>query len=213
MAKKKEAAKAPEPKQPAEKVTPRLQERYYKEILPGLGEKLGRKNPHSLPKLEKIVVNMGVGQAITDKKFMEDAVAALTQLAGQKPIICKSRKSVANFKLREGMEIGCKVTLRGARMYEFLDRLISLALPRVRDFRGLNPNAFDGHGNYNLGLTEQLVFPELNPDKFTRPQGMNITLVMSTEKDADSRELLRGFGMPFKVEEAKPVKVAKAAAK
>ena len=211
MAKKKEAAKPTEPKQPAEKVTPRLQERYFKEILPGLAEKLGRKNVHSLPRLEKIVINMGVGQAITDKKFMEDAVAALAQIAGQKPLVCKSRKSVANFKLREGMEIGCKVTMRGTRMYEFLDRLISLALPRVRDFRGLNPNAFDGRDNYNLGLTEQLVFPELNPDKFTRPQGMNITLVISTTKDSDSRELLRGFGMPFKVEEAKAVKGAKAA--
>lgn len=215
MAKKTKETEKPSkegaPKQPAVKVTPRLQERYFKEILPGLSEKLGRKNVNSLPRLQKIVVNMGVGQAITDKKFMEDAVAALTQIAGQKPIVCKSRKSVANFKLREGMEIGCKVTLRGARMYEFLDRLISLALPRVRDFRGLNPNGFDGRGNYNLGLTEQLVFPELNPDKFTRPQGMNITLVISTPHDGDSRELLRGFGMPFKVEEAKPAKGAKPA--
>jgi large subunit ribosomal protein L5 len=200
-------AAAPQGKAP----TPRLQERYYKEILPGLKEKLGRKNILSLPRLEKIVINMGVGQAITDKKYMEDAVAALAQIAGQKPIVRKSRKAVANFKLREGMEIGCKVTLRGARMYEFLDRLISLALPRVRDFRGLNPNAFDGHGNYNLGLTEQLVFPELNPDKFTRPQGMNITLVISTDKDDDSRELLRGFGLPFKAEEAKKAPKAKAA--
>jgi large subunit ribosomal protein L5 len=193
---------APQTKAP----TPRLQERYWKEILPGLKEKLGRDNIHSLPRLEKIVVNMGVGQAVTDKKYMEDAVAALTQITGQKPIVCKARKSVAGFKLREGMEIGCKVTLRGARMYEFLDRLISLALPRVRDFRGLNPGAFDGHGNYNLGLTEQLVFPELNPDKFTRPQGMNITMVISTESDGDSRELLRGFGLPFKVEEPKGAK-------
>lgn len=212
MAKKaaKEAQKPAEPQQPAEKVTPRLQERYFKEILPSLGEKLGRKNVHSLPRMQKIVINMGVGQAITDKKYMEDAVAALTQIAGQKPVVCKARKSVANFKLREGMEIGCKVTLRGRRMYEFLDRLVSLALPRVRDFRGLNPNAFDGHGNYNLGLTEQLVFPELNPDKFTRPQGMNITLVISTDNNDDSRELLRGLGLPFKVEEAKGPK-AKAA--
>ncbi len=194
--------KAPYTKPP----TPRLQERYWKEILPGLKEKLGRQNVHSLPRLEKVVINMGVGQAVTDKKYMEDAVAALTQLSGQKPIVCKARKSVAGFKLREGMEIGCKVTLRGARMYEFLDRLISLALPRVRDFRGLNPGAFDGHGNYNLGLTEQLVFPELNPDKFTRPQGMNITLVISTDDDNDSRELLRGFGLPFKAEEPKGAK-------
>src|SRR5687768_14162329 len=192
-------AAAPQGKAP----TPRLQERYYKEILPGLREKLGRKNILSLPRLEKIVINMGVGQAITDKKYMEDAVAALAQIAGQKPIVRKSRKAVANFKLREGMEIGCKVTLRGARMYEFLDRLVSLALPRVRDFRGLNPNAFDGHGNYNLGLTEQLVFPELNPDKYTRPQGMNITLCISGSSNNDSLELLKGFGMPFKVDEVK----------
>jgi large subunit ribosomal protein L5 len=181
----------------------RLQERYEKQILPALAEKLGRSNKLSLPRMQKIVINMGVGAAIAEKKFMEEAVLALTQIAGQKPIVCKARKSVAGFKLREGMEIGCKVTLRGARMYEFLDRLISLALPRVRDFRGLNPNAFDGHGNYNLGLTEQLVFPELNPDKFTRPQGMNITLCISGNSNTDSLELLKGFGMPFKVEEGK----------
>src|SRR5262245_359122 len=168
-----------EPKKYEKPATPRLQDRYAKEIRPALAEKLGRKNINSLPKLKKIVVNMGVGTAIAEKKHMEEAVQALSQIAGQKPLICKARKSVANFKLREGMEIGCKVTLRGRRMYEFLDRLVSLALPRVRDFRGLDPLAFDGRGNYNLGLTEQLVFPELNPDKFTRPQGMNITLVCS----------------------------------
>lgn len=200
MAKKKAAEAAPAA--PAGKpAPPRLQVRYEKEILPALGEKLGRKNRHSLPKLEKIVVNMGVGSAITEKKHMEDAVAALTQITGQKPQIRTSRKAIANFRLREGMEIGCKVTIRGARMYEFLDRLISLALPRVRDFRGLNPKAFDGHGNYSLGLSEQLVFPELNPDKFTRPQGMNVTIVMSTNSNDESRELLRALGMPFKVEE------------
>jgi large subunit ribosomal protein L5 len=203
MAKKKEAAKTPaEGGKPAgPPPTPRLQERYRKELVSSLAKSLGRTNLHALPRLNKIVVNMGVGAAITEKKYMEEAVAALTQLAGQKPIVCKARKSVAGFKLREGMEIGCKVTLRGARMYEFLDRLISLALPRVRDFRGLNPKAFDGHGNYNLGLTEQLVFPELNPDKFTRPQGMNITLCISGNSNTDSLELLKGFGMPFKVEE------------
>ena len=141
---------------------------------------------------------MGVGKAIGEKKYMEEAVEALKQITGQKPLVTLSRKSIANFKLREGMAIGCKVTLRGKRMYEFLDRLISLALPRVRDFRGLDPNAFDGRGNYNLGLTEQLVFPELNPDKFTIPQGMNITLVTSTESDDEARELLRGFGMPLR---------------
>lgn len=197
--KKKDAAEA-ESSGPAP--TPRLWKRYQEEILPALVQKLGRKNPHALPRLQKIVVNMGVGSAITEKKHMEDAVAALAQLTGQKPLICRARKSIANFKLREGQEIGCKVTLRGARMYEFLDRLISLALPRVRDFRGLNPHAFDGNGNYNLGLSEQLVFPELNPDKFTRPQGMNITLGISGGSDDDSVELLRMLGMPFKSEAA-----------
>lgn len=182
---------------------PRLLDRYEKEVLPALAKKLGRKNRLSLPKLEKIVINMGVGTAISEKKHLEEALAALTQISGQKPAITRSRKSIANFRLRQGMEIGCKVTLRGVRMYEFLDRLISLALPRVRDFRGLDPNAFDGHGNYSLGLSEQLVFPELNPDKFTRPQGMNITFVISTDSNDESRELLRGLGMPFKAEETK----------
>lgn len=187
--------------QPIAMATPRLQERYEKEILPQLAEKLGRKNRLSLPKLEKIVVSMGVGSAITDKKHLEDAVSAMTEITGQKPMVCKARKSVAAFKLREGYPIGCKVTLRGARMYEFLDRLISLALPRVRDFRGLKSKAFDRNGNYSLGLGEQLVFPELNPDKYTRVQGMNIALCCSTDSDDEARELLRGFGMPFKTEE------------
>lgn len=181
--------------------TPRLQERYEKEILPKLAETLGRKNRLSLPKLEKIVVSMGVGSAITDKKHLEEAVSAMTEITGQKPMVCKARKSVAAFKLREGYPIGCKVTLRGARMYEFLDRLISLALPRVRDFRGLKATAFDRRGNYSLGLSEQLVFPELNPDKYVRPQGMNIALCCSTDSDDESRELLRGLGMPFQTEE------------
>jgi large subunit ribosomal protein L5 len=198
MAKKK-TEKAPATK--TEAVVPRLLERYQKEILPALANKLGRTNPHALPRLQKIVINMGVGSAVTEKKHIEDAVAALTQISGQKPLVTKSRMAVAGFKLRENMPIGCKVTLRGARMYEFLDRLISLALPRVRDFRGLNPNGFDGRGNYSLGLQEQLVFPELNPDKFLRPQGMNVTIVMSSNSNDDSRELLRAFGMPFKAEE------------
>lgn len=180
--------------------TPRLQERYEKEILPNLAKSLGRENRYSLPKLQKIVVSMGVGSAISDKKHMEDAVSALTDITGQKPLVCKARKSVASFRLREGSPIGCKVTLRGRRMYEFLDRLVSIALPRVRDFRGLNPNAFDGRGNYSLGLNEQLVFPELNPDKYTRPQGMNIAMCCSTDSDDESRELLAGFGVPFKNE-------------
>jgi large subunit ribosomal protein L5 len=183
-------------------MVPRLREKYEREILPQLSEKLGRTNRLSLPKLVKIVVNMGVGSAISDKKHLEEAVAALAEITGQKPLVTSARKSIANFRLREGMKIGCKVTLRGPRMYEFLDRLISLALPRVRDFRGLNPKGFDGHGNYSLGLSEQLVFPELNPDKYTRPQGMNITLCTSVSSDNEARELLRGLGMPFRREEA-----------
>lgn len=178
-------------------MTPRLQERYEKEIAPALAEKFGRKNRLSLPRLKKVVINMGVGSAVGEKKHMEEAVDAMKMLAGQKPIITLARKSIAGFRLREGMPIGCKVTLRGQRMFEFLDRLISVALPRVRDFRGLNPKAFDGHGNYSIGLTEQLVFPELNPDKYTHTQGMNVTLVTSTDSDDEARELLRGFGMPL----------------
>lgn len=180
---------------------PRLQDKYFQEIVPALLEQLGRKNRLSLPRLEKIVVNMGVGSAISDKKHLETAVDALTQITGQKPIITKARKSIAGFRLREGMAIGCKVTLRRARMYEFLDRLVALGLPRVRDFRGLNPNAFDGNGNYSLGLSEQLVFPELNPDKFTTPQGMNITIVTTVSSDDEARELLKQLGMPFRREE------------
>jgi len=177
---------------------PRLKERYENELLPALVESLGRANRFSLPRLERIVINMGVGSAIAEKKRLEEAVKALTQIAAQKPVVTKARKSVANFRLREGMPIGCKVTLRGNRMYEFLDRLISLALPRVRDFRGLSTTAFDGHGNYSLGLNEQLVFPELNPDKFSWPQGMNVTIVTTAKTDDESRELLRGFGLPFR---------------
>ena len=141
---------------------------------------------------------MGVGSAIQDKKYLEEALDVLTQITGQKPVVTKARRSIAGFRLREGMNIGCKVTLRGFRMYEFMDRLISIVLPRVRDFRGLNPNSFDTRGNYNLGLSEQLVFPELNPDKYTKTQGMNITFVTTAENDHDARELLRDFGMPFK---------------
>jgi large subunit ribosomal protein L5 len=209
MAKKTKPEKAPKEQLPAP--PPRLWERYQKEILPALAGKLGRANPHALPRLDKIVVNMGVGSAIAEKKHIEDATAALAEITGQKPLVTKSRQAIANFRLREDMAIGCKVTLRGPRMYEFLDRLISLALPRVRDFRGLNPKAFDGHGNYSLGLSEQLVFPELNPDKFLRTQGMNVTLVIVSSKgDDESRELLRGFGMPFRSEEASPSKAGAA---
>jgi large subunit ribosomal protein L5 len=177
---------------------PRLQERYEQQIVGQLAKAFGRTNRLSLPRLQKITVNMGVGSAVQDKKHLEEAAKALEQITGQKPVLTTARKSIAGFRLREGMQIGCKVTLRGARMYEFLDRLISIALPRVRDFRGLNPNAFDGHGNYSLGLSEQLVFPELNPDKFSRVQGMNITITISGGSDEESRELLRLLGMPFR---------------
>lgn len=182
-------------------MVPRLKEKYEKEILPYLREKLGRDNRLSLPRLQKVVVNMGVGSAITEKKHMEDSVAALTEITGQKPVVTNARKAIAGFRLREGMPIGCKVTLRGRRMYEFIDRLISLAIPRVRDFRGLSSKAFDHNGNYSMGLVEQVVFPELNPDKYTRVQGMNITFVTSTSSDDEARELLAQLGMPFKQED------------
>ncbi|MGI9496255.1 MAG: 50S ribosomal protein L5 [Mariniblastus sp.] len=176
----------------------RLREQYKETILPELKTKFGRENILSLPRMEKIVINMGVGSATQDKKELADANAAMTLIAGQKPVITKARKSIANFRLREGQAIGCKVTLRGDRMFEFMDRLFSLALPRVRDFRGISEKAFDGRGNYSLGLNEYGVFPELNPDKFTRKQGMNIVFVTSTQSDEEGRELLRMFGMPFK---------------
>ena len=177
---------------------PRLLEKYNKTIVSSLKEKLKKTNIHTVPKLEKIVVKMGVGRARQDQKYLEEALDVLTQITGQKPVITSARRSIAGFRLREGMQIGAKVTLRGNRMYEFMDRLISIVLPRVRDFRGLNPNSFDRRGNYNLGLSEQLVFPELNPDKYTKSQGMNITFVTNVDSDDEARELLREFGMPFK---------------
>jgi len=175
-------------------------ERYQKEIVQRLSEKLGRDNKHSLPKLQKIVVNMGVGKALQDKNRMEQAAENLTQIAGQKAQVTKSKVAISGFRLREGNEIGCRVTLRGRRMYEFLDRLISIALPRIRDFRGVNPKSFDGNGNYSLGLSEQMIFPEIDPDKVTFTQGMDVTLVTSTRSDDEARELLRLFGMPFREE-------------
>ena len=178
----------------------RLQEKYQKEIVKGLSEKLGRTNVNSIPRLQKIVVNMGVGKALQDKNRMEQAADQLTQITGQKSQIRKAKVAVSGFKLRENNEIGCRVTLRGLRMYEFLDRLISIALPRIRDFRGVNPKSFDGHGNYSFGLAEQQVFPEIDPDKMTFVQGMDVTFVTSTDKDDEARELLRAFGMPFRVE-------------
>jgi len=179
---------------------PRLQEKYEKEILPALAEKIGRKNRLALPRLQKIVVSMGVGSATTEKKHLDMAISALTEITGQKPSVRRATKSIAGFRLREGSPVGCMVTLRRSRMYEFLDRLIALALPRVRDFRGLKPKAFDGRGNYSLGLQEQLVFPELNPDKYPITQGMNIALVTSTFENSEARLLLEGFGLPLQSE-------------
>jgi large subunit ribosomal protein L5 len=195
MAKKSKAADSA-PVEPAG--TPRMLEHYVTKVRPQLAKDLGRSNPHAIPRLEKIVVNMGVGVAVTEKKFLEEAIGALAQVTGQKPIATLSKVAVSGFKLRENLPIGCKVTLRGRRMYEFLDRLVSVALPRVRDFRGLSSTAFDGHGNYSLGLSEQMVFPEINPDKFTRPQGMNITLVTSARTDDEARQFLRAMGVPLK---------------
>lgn len=176
----------------------RLLEKYRSEIVPALANKLGRKNVNSLPKLQKIVLNMGVGKALQEKSRMEQAAEQLGQIAGQRPQITKSRQAVSGFRLRQGNEIGCRVTLRGKRMYEFLDRLINLALPRIRDFRGVNPRSFDGNGNFSMGLTEQAVFPEINPDKITFTQGLDVTIVTSITKDDEARELLRAFGMPFR---------------
>src|SRR5438132_8424105 len=178
----------------------RLLDQYKKTIAPELAKKFGRTNPFSLPRLQKIVVNMGVGKALQDKNRMQQSADQLAQITGQKAQITKAKKSVSGFRLREGNEIGCRVTLRGARMYEFLDRLISIALPRIRDFRGINPKSFDGHGNYSLGLSEQMVFPEIDPDKVTFTQGMDVTFVTSTNSDDEARELLRSFGMPFREE-------------
>jgi len=187
----------------AEKQPPtRLQERYNKEIVPALTKKFGRANRLSLPKLSKIVLNMGVGKALQDKDRMKQAAEHLGLIAGQRPQITKARLAVSGFRLREGNEIGCRVTLRGRRMFEFLDRLVNVALPRIRDFRGINPKSFDGNGNYSMGLTEQLVFPEIDPDKVSFTQGMDITFVTTTKNDDEARELLPLFGMPF-LEEGK----------
>jgi large subunit ribosomal protein L5 len=176
----------------------RLQDRYQKEIVGQLAQKLRRDNRHSLPRLQKIVVNMGVGKALQDKNRMEQAAENLTQITGQRAQVTKAKVAISGFRLREGNEVGCRVTLRGRRMYEFLDRLISIALPRIRDFRGVNPKSFDGNGNYSLGLSEQMVFPEIDPDKVTFTQGMDVTFVTSTRSDDEARELLRLFGMPFR---------------
>ncbi len=178
--------------------TPRLKERYRSEIAPALTSEFGFTNPMQVPGLTKIVVNMGVGQAAKDSKLMDGAVRDLTLITGQKPLVQRARKSIAQFKLREGMPIGAKVTLRGDRMWEFLDRLLSLALPRIRDFRGLSDRQFDGSGNYTFGLTEQSMFHEIDPDTIDRPRGMDITLVTTADTDDQGRALLRALGFPFK---------------
>lgn len=175
----------------------RLREHYETVVKAALNEEFGYKNPLQVPRLEKIVVNMGVGEAVLDSKVINGAADELTLIAGQKPIIIKARKSVATFKLREGMRIGCKVTLRRDRMYEFVDRLVTIALPRVRDFRGLSPKSFDGRGNFALGLKEQIVFPEIDYDKVGAIRGMDIVVVTSARTDDEARALLRGFDFPF----------------
>ena len=175
----------------------RLKEQYQNEIVDALIKKFGYKNIMEVPKLDKVVINMGVGEAKDNAKLLDAAIADMEKITGQKAVVCKAKKSVANFKLREGMNIGCKVTLRGDQMYEFVDRLINLALPRVRDFRGVNPNAFDGRGNYALGIKEQLIFPEIEYDKIDRVRGMDIIFVTTAKTDEEARELLGQFGMPY----------------
>jgi large subunit ribosomal protein L5 len=176
----------------------RLKDYYVKEIVPGLKAEYGYSNIHQIPKIVKIVLNMGLGEAVADVKIIDKAAEELTLITGQKPIVRKARKSIAAFKLREGMPVGCTVTLRGNKMYEFLDRLVNAVLPRVRDFRGVSPKGFDGRGNYTMGLTDQSVFPEINFDAIDKLRGMNITIVTTAGSDDEGRSLLAAFGMPFR---------------
>ena len=175
----------------------RLKEQYQNEIVDAMIKKFGYKNIMEVPKLDKVVINMGVGEAKENAKVLESAIADMEKIAGQKAVVTRAKNSVANFKIREGMPIGCKVTLRGEKMYEFVDRLINLALPRVRDFRGVNPNAFDGRGNYALGIKEQLIFPEIEYDKIDKVRGMDVIFVTTAKTDEEARELLKQFNMPF----------------
>ncbi|TCM19631.1 LSU ribosomal protein L5P [Novosphingobium sp. PhB165] len=184
----------------AENYTPRMRTRYDDAIVKAMTEKFGYKNAMEVPKIEKITLNMGVGEASQDKKKVQTAAVEMEAIAGQKPVITKARKSIAQFKLREGMPIGCKVTLRRERMYEFLDRLITIAMPRIRDFRGLNPKSFDGRGNYAMGLKEQIIFPEISYDKIEKVRGMDIIVTTTAKTDEEARELLRLFGFPFPAE-------------
>ncbi|MEZ5708198.1 MAG: 50S ribosomal protein L5 [Blastomonas sp.] len=184
----------------ADKYIPRMRTRYDDVIVKAMTEKFGYKNHMEVPKIEKIVINMGVGEASQDKKKVQTAAAEMELIAGQKPVITKAKKSIAGFKLREGMPIGCKVTLRKERMYEFLDRLVTIAMPRIRDFRGLNPKSFDGRGNYAMGLKEQIIFPEISYDAIETVRGMDIIVTTTAKTDDEARELLRLFGFPFPVE-------------
>ncbi|MBN2504006.1 MAG: 50S ribosomal protein L5 [Bacilli bacterium] len=176
----------------------RLQQRYLSEIVPALQTKFQYSSVMESPKIAKITINIGAGDAVQNPKVLDDAVIELTQITGQKPVVTKAKKSIASFKLREGMPIGCKVTLRGERMYDFLDKLITIALPRVRDFRGINPKGFDGRGNYTLGIKEQLIFPEINYDKVSKIRGMDIVIVTTAKNDQEAFELLKLIGMPFR---------------
>lgn len=192
----------------ADVYVPRMRSRYDEVIVKAMTEKFGYKNAMEVPRIEKIVLNMGVGEATQDKKKVEQAVGEMELIAGQKPVVTKAKKSIAQFKLREGMPIGCKVTLRRERMYEFLDRFITMALPRVRDFRGLNPKSFDGRGNYACGLKEQLIFPEISYDKVGQIRGMDVIVTTTANTDEEGRELLRLFGFPFPIEDADDAKKA-----
>jgi large subunit ribosomal protein L5 len=181
-----------------EEMAARLRERYQKEVAPQIAKDFGIRNPMAIPRVEKIVLNMGMGEAIANSKILDTAVDELRAISGQKPVITKAKKSIASFKLRQGMAIGVMVTLRGDRMYEFLDRLVSVALPRVRDFRGVSPKAFDGRGNYTIGIREQLIFPEIDFNKVDKLRGMNISIVTTARNDEQARALLKGLGMPFR---------------
>jgi large subunit ribosomal protein L5 len=192
----------------ADAYKPRMKAIYEDRIIKAMVEKFGYKNALEIPRIEKIVLNMGVGEATQDKKRVDQAASEMELIAGQKPVVTKAKKSIAQFKLREGMPIGCKVTLRRERMYEFLDRFITIALPRVRDFRGLNPKSFDGRGNYACGLKEQIVFPEINYDRIDKVRGMDIIVTTTAKTDDEARELLRLFGFPFPIEESTEEKKA-----
>jgi len=199
-----EAKEAAEPKEPKERKperpapVPRLQIHYRDIVVKQLMEQFGYKTVMQVPRIEKIVLNMGVGEAVADKKIMDNAVADMTKIAGQKPLVTKARKSIANYKVRAGYPVGCKVTLRGARMYEFLDRLVSIAMPRIRDFRGISGRAFDGRGNYNMGVKEQIIFPEIEYDKIDAVRGMNITITTNAKSDNEAKALLGAFRFPFR---------------